>query len=522
MSDDYSNDLIFGKNKLERIVSVEPKGDTLFVFQEQQDGAVTRLELPASYWFITNQKVSGKQVKLEGNQYYKFLGEFSEEEEFDKIRTLLYQKRIDYYSIWDKKEQNLVRQGITYFKGMKPQEVSILSFDIETDGIKLSNQSEIYIITNTYRNKKALIKKTFLLENYSNQKDMLEDWCKWVREIDPSIICGHNIYVYDFSYIRHVANLCGAKLVLGRNGEEITFNHKPSMKRKDGSQEYEYHKIHIHGREICDTFFLALTYDVGRKFESYGLKSIIRELGHEKCDRTFVDASKIKLYYNNRKSDSEMWKKVVAYAEDDSDDSLKLFDLMIPAFFYITQSISKTFTEMVNSATGSQINNFLVRSYLQHDGAIPKASEITEKVEGGISFAIPGIYRNLGKADLRSAYPSQILRFKLFDKLKDPNANYYKMVEYFANARFELKRLYKETKDSYYKDRDGAAKVFLNSAYGVTITKGLNFNSPAIGAKITESTREVINLALIWASGKDKVYWMNKFNSAVGKEVQDE
>jgi DNA polymerase elongation subunit (family B) len=96
------------------------------------------------------------------------------------------------------------------------------------------------------------------------------------------------------------------------------------------------------------------------------------------------------------------------------------------------------------------------------------------------------------------------------------------MVEHFANERFELKRLYKETLDSYYKDRDATAKVFLNSAYGITITNGLNYNSPAIGSKITAETRDVIDLALNWASGQGKDFWMKKFKDAIGEVEESE
>ena len=147
---------------------------------------------------------------LTGKNYYKYLSEFNDSEEFDNVRKVLYQKSIDFYGIYDKKEQNLVRQGLTYYRGMKPNQVSILSFDIESDGLKQTNQSEIYIISNTYRSATGeIIRYSFYLDDYKDQKDMLEDWCRFVRDMDPSLIIGHNIYNYDFGYIRHVAKLNG-------------------------------------------------------------------------------------------------------------------------------------------------------------------------------------------------------------------------------------------------------------------------------------------------------------------------
>jgi DNA polymerase elongation subunit (family B) len=347
---------------------------------------------------------------------------------------------------------------------------------------------------------------------------MLEAWCRWVREKDPSIMLGHNIYGYDLQYLNHVARINDTSLKLGRDGSNIVFNAWESSKRKDGSQSIDYYDGRIYGREICDSMFLAITFDFARKYESYGLKSIIKYEGLEKEGRSFVDASKIKQYYYNRKQDPEMWNKVLQYANEDSEDALKLFDLMVPATFYMNQNVSKSFQGMLNSATGSQIDNFLKRGYLQEKHSIPKPTEIIDKVEGGISFAVPKVYRNLFKIDIRSCYPSQILRFKLYDEKKDPKAYYYEMVKYFTYKRFDLKKKYKETGDSYYKDMDAAAKIFINSSYGLTITHGLNFNAPWIGAKITEESRKIINLALTWASGYDSVYWFKIFNEKLGKE----
>jgi DNA polymerase elongation subunit (family B) len=217
-----------------------------------------------------------------------------------------------------------------------------------------------------------------------------------------------------------------------------------------------------------------------------------------------------------------MWEKTKQYAIEDSNDALKLYDLMIPAKFYLTQSVPKSFQEMGTSATGSQVNSMLVRSYLQNGHSIAKATEITESVAGGISFAVPGVYKNLLKADLKSCYPSQIIRFKLSDPIKDPQSNFYKMVHHFTYERFDLKKQYKLTGDKYYYDREQASKVFINSSYGATITQGLNYNCPWIGAKITEESRKVIDQALIWASGRGKDSWMREFREKTGHEVEDE
>lgn len=523
MSNDYSNKLIFGKDQTTRIVSVEVEGENLHIFRELEDGSIDEQILPATYWFLTNRSISPtKEYKLEGNQYFRYYHEFSDPELMKQVSNKLYQKRIDKYHIYDNKEANLVINGITYFKGLKPKEVSVLSFDIESSGIKQLKDSEIYLITNTFRNIHGTINKTFSLENYNNCGEMIDDWCTWVREINPSLLIGHNILMYDLPFLNHVAKLNGTTLKLGRDLSDIHFNERTSKFRKDGSQDYEFHNAHVYGREIIDTLFTAIKFDIQREFESYGLKPIIKHLGLEKEGRTFVDASKMRKFFNERHTNPENWELAKKYAEEDSDDALKVLDKMFPATFYFTQSIPKSVQQINNSATGAQINSFLVRAYIQDGHSIPQATELTERVEGGISFAIPGIYRNLIKIDLKSCYPSQILRFKLYDEKKDPKGYFYEMVRHFTYERFDLKDKYKETKDIYYYEREQTSKIFINSAYGVTNTAGLNFNCPHIAAKITFESRNVIDMALRWASGEGKEYWFDVFNKAVGKEEDDE
>jgi DNA polymerase I len=406
----------------------------------------------------------------------------------------------------------MVKDGMSFFQGLKHSEVSILSFDIETNGVTLDKDSQVVLISNTYRDAKGQVtRKLFSYDEHENQQEMISEWCAWVREINPSIMCGHNCFGFDLNYLEHCS---GNGMQLGRDGSNLRFEDYESKYRKDGSQFIHYNKAKVYGRTILDTMFLAIKYDVARKYESYGLKAIIKHEGLEKLDRVFYDAATIRNHYRN----AEEMKKIKAYAEHDADDALALYDLMIPSYFYAAQSIPKTFQDVMLGATGSWINSILNRAYMQDRHSLPKATNLDGiRVEGGISFAVPGIYRNMYKVDLKSAYPSQVLRFKLYDKEKDPEAYFYKMVKYFTEQRFEYKKKFKETGDRYWQDLDSSSKTFVNSAYGTLNTSGLNFNSPDIASKITAETRSVIDLALMWASGKNKDYWIAEFRNKTGK-----
>lgn len=517
--------LVYGNNDLDRIVSVENTHKGKFrIYRELENGQVVFTEQPSVFWFLTNEKISSKQEELSGDQHYKYMAKFDTFKEREQVIKLVRQHNLDFFRIFDQKEQSLLYHGMTYFKGMKPHEVSTLAFDIETNSLQHNSDSRILIITNTFRRNGTIVRKSFCLDDYeNNEAQMIYDWIKWVCHVNPSIILGHNIFGFDIPYINFRCKELGVKFALGRDGSHVKFDMWESSKRVDGSLDIEYINAHIFGREIVDTMFLAITYDALKKFPSYGLKPIIKYLGLEKKDRTFVDASKIGRYYDKYASGEECpeWFLAKQYAAEDSDDALTLFDTFINAYFYFTQSVSKSFQGMINSATGSQINNMMIRSYLQIGHSIAKTTELVEKVAGGISFAVPAIYSNLYKIDIKSCYPSQILRFKLYDEKKDPNAHFYKIVHYFTYQRFDYKKKFQETKDNFYKDLDAAAKIVINSAYGVTICPGLNYNCPHIGAKITAESRAIINMALKWASGHDSEYWFKVFREKTGKDLEE-
>lgn len=498
--------LIFGKDDTQHVVGLEINDGEAELFIQQADGTVVSEKRENRFWILSNRQITPNFKKLEGNLFFKYMAKTKDRELFEQSRRKW--KNLDVYSIYNPREAFMVMNGVTYFKGMKHTEISVLSFDIETLGLKTDENSKILCISNTFRtHDNKIIKKLFTYDTYKNQGQLLTAWCDWVREMNPTQVIGHNILGYDLNYMRHIAKMNNVYLNLGRDGRAIVFNKYKSDYRIDGSRSIEYTGAKIYGREIIDTLFLSYKHGATRNYDSYSLKKLIIAEGLEKPNRVYYDASKIRDNYTI----PEEWIKIKAYCEDDSDESLALYDLMNSSYFYFAQHIPKTYQAIIESATGSQINSFLVRSYLQDGHSIPKMSHLDFAVEGGISFAIPGVYRNLMKVDLKSAYPSQVLRFKLFDKEKDPNGNFYKMVKHFAEGRFELKKKYKETNDNYYLNLDASNKIFINSAFGVTNTPGLNFNSPALAAKITGETREVIKQCLQWASGKDLIYWKQLF-----------
>lgn len=501
---DPIDDIIHGKNKEENIVNISIKNDLVYIFKETKAGVVCETT-PYKHWILLKSKPNDTFKRLAGNQPYKFYKEYNTTEEFNNAVKTMY--KMNGYTIRNEQENFMVRHGYTYFKNTKVADVSVLSFDIETSGLNPnSSDACVYLITNTFRKNGKLIPKTFNVSDYDNDADMIHSWCQWVSEIDPSILLGHNIVMFDLNYLNvRYKNIYGTNLLIGRQEQELVIEDRPREFRKDGSQSYTYHRPVVFGREVVDTFFLAIKADIGRKYESYGLKAIIKHEGMEEAGRQYYEAGSIKTHWNN----PEERKKIIAYAENDSRDPLKLFDLMAATFFYLCPVVPKPFQVMIESAAGSQLNSVLVRSYLQSDHSIPQATEV-EPYQGAISFGVPGIYNNILKIDFSALYPSIMMQYEVYDKNKDPNKHFNIIVKYFAEYRQKYKKLYKDTGEKYYDDMQNVAKVVANSCYGFMGSSGLNFNSPECAAFVTAKGRELLTFSIKWATSKTLDHWLAK------------
>lgn len=493
----YPRDL-FGKDHRNNVVNVDVKDDLVYIFYLNG----TEETLPARYWACAETNLDGKMSRMEGNCSYKYIREFPTKEGFDNFKKKYYGK---IFTAYDLAENQMMIYGLSLFRETTVKEVSILSFDIETNGTKIDKSSHIYTISNTFRKGDFTVKKVFRVDHYKSVMDMIVDWEEFVSIHNPSIITGHNIMSFDLPYINQVCKNNKTTLNLGRDLSSIKISNRSKKYRVDGSQTWEYRDINIFGRHVIDTLFLSVKYDIGRNFPSWGLKPIIQHLGLIKEGRQFYDAGKISENWDNL----EERERIVKYCEDDSDDSLALFDIMSPSFFYLNRSIPKSFQQMINGASGSWLNSIIVRSYLQDNHSIAKADE-SSKVTGGVSFGIPANHSNCFKIDISSLYPSIMRQYEIGDIKKDPRLVFYKTVDYYTLERLKNKKLAKETGEQYFTDLEQSQKVAINSLFGLLGTNGLNYNNFALADKVTSIGRRILSETMRFFTGKDVTYWFAK------------
>lgn len=518
---------MYGKDDTDYIVNISVKKDEVFIYKRMPGGL--RVETAPMKYYILKPDYSEGDIILEGKNHYKYVKPYKTNQEWNTAKRYAKQDKKDIMTINNKPEQYMTRNGQTYFKGMKPEDLNILSFDIETTGLTHDNGSFVTLISNTFRDHHGNIqRRLFKYDDYVSDKkttkacnkDMIADWCSFVREMDPDVLTGHNIFGFDLPYLKFCAD---GPLHLGRDGSSAYFNKYESEFRKDGSQSYTYTDCTIFGREVVDTMFLAIKFATpnGRDYESYGLKPIIEHEGLEKEGRIKWDWEKYppgKTFTSGKK----VWDDFCQYCKDDGDDALKLFDLMIPSYFYLNRSIPMSLQKIINRASGAQVNSFMVRSYLQEGHSIARASQRVS-YEGAISFGNPGLYSNVYKVDVASLYPSIIRQHQITNKSKDPKGYFLKMVEVFTEERLKNKAK-GAAGDVEAGMLEKAQKIIINSAYGFLGSSGLNYNSPKDAALVTRIGREILTTGINWAesNGYDIVNVdTDSFSFSNGKKLEN-
>ena len=503
-----SSDLLYGKDKTEKIVSICYKKG--YIYKHMLDGTYSKEEFKP--YIITDNKLgSGTIGSLIGNlRLNKFAKYDSPRELAEAKRKLTYGF---YFSPRRFEEQYMIKEGVTNYMGMSAADLKILSFDIETTSLNpTAPEARVLLITNYFQGEST----TFNVEDYPGEKEMIAAWCDWVCKMNPHALAGHNVMGFDLPYLK----ARGSKLTLGRQREDVDVDTYNRRFRKDGSQSYEFNNITIQGRQIIDTFFLSIKYDVGRKYPNYRLKGIIAAEGLEKKGRQHYDAANIK----NDWKDLEKRAQIIQYAEEDAEDVQKLLDFMLPQYFEYCKIVPMNLQELILTNAGAQLNYIMTRAYLQEKHSLPVATARSD-FEGGISFGNPGLYKHVNKVDVASLYPSIMLSYGIGLDDKDPKNYFGRILKTLTHERLENKRLAKETGERHYDDIQQAQKIIINSAYGFMGATGLAFNNPAGAAKVTKAGREILKEGISWAE-KNNFAVVNadtdSFSYTTGKKLSED
>jgi DNA polymerase elongation subunit (family B) len=395
--------------------------------------------------------------------------------------------------ISDPVQQYLTISGRTLFRGMKFDDVRRLQVDIEC---MVSGGHEF---CNAEREGDRIVAiglgddtgwSVQLGGPGIGEREMLERFVALVRERDPDVIEGHNIFQFDLPYIAERAKRHGVKLTIGRDGSAP--DRRPS-RFTVAERTIAYDRFEVFGRHVVDTYFLVQIYDVShRSLDGFGLKDVAIHFGIAAPERTYLNAGQIG---DIIQKDPE---RVMRYLADDVTETGRLSRLLSGSSFIQARILPFGYQNVCLRGNGTKVDALLVREYLRHSHALPKPDVARSFAGGATEVFVRGVVRGVHHCDVRSLYPSLMLVRRLAPR-QDEMGVFLALLDVLRCIRLEAKAAARSADDSdrlFLDAMQSALKILINSFYGYLGFAQARFSDFGAAADVAAGGRELLDKML--------------------------
>ncbi|MGH7311970.1 MAG: DNA polymerase domain-containing protein [Candidatus Rokuibacteriota bacterium] len=319
-----------------------------------------------------------------------------------------------------------------------------------------------------------------------DERELLQECVRMVRERDPDVIEGHNIFRFDLEYLEMRARRCGLTLAWGRDGSPLAG--RPS-RLQIAERAIGYRRYEAAGRHIVDTWILAQLHDVAaRDLPSFGLKEIARHLGVAAPDRTYVDPATISREFQEHPD------RLMAYALDDAIETLGVSALLAPPYFAQAQVVPFDFQSTTLRGAAAKIDALMLREYLHRRQAVPLPRPGAPVGGALVALFQQGVARPVLHVDVTSLYPSLMLTQSIAPA-SDELGIFLELLGHLRDFRVATKRLAREAagaERAHLGALQQAFKLLINAFYGYLAFGGGHFNDYAAADRVTAEGRAVV------------------------------
>lgn len=399
----------------------------------------------------------------------------------------------------DPVQQYLTQTGRTLFKGLTFEDLRRLQLDIETastEGFEFSS-AERDPITAIALSDSTGWEEIFVVEPDSaeSERAALEWLTATLRERDPDVVEGHNIFKFDLPYLAARAKKLKVKLAWGRDGTPL--KSRPS-RLQIAEKTIQYPKFLIRGRHIVDTWLLAQYYDVGsRELESFGLKSVARHFGVSESGRVVLEGPEI---YRAYREDEAAFR---TYALQDVRETRALAAILSRSYFIQAQIFPYSFQDVIIRGNATKIDALFLREYLRRGHSLPETPE-PRPFEGGYTDIFEtGVITDVWHCDVTSLYPSVMLAFDYFPQ-SDTLGVFRGLLQDLKTFRLSAKSALRAAQDPAERSRLDALqstfKILINSFYGYLGFGQGHFADFDAAESVTAKGREILRQMVAWLS----------------------
>ncbi len=504
----YGNRLLFGLAE-HRTVAIELcSRKEVEVFKRNPDGELLRERRPlrlfallADEGLLTNLRGAYKIIELVGGFRFRYLLEMDSSDGLETVRRHLRNVTgkapgspdAPYLILTDPVEQHLMLTGATLFMGMQFDELHRMQLDIETyvsPGFEFPSAARegdrIIAIALTDSRGFARV----LSAREMDERTMLTELVRIIRERDPDVIEGHNLFRFDFEYIEARARRHKVPLALGRDGSILRAR---ASRMQIAERVIAYRRYDIYGRHIIDTWLLAQHYDIAnRELEGFGLKELAQHLGVARPGRTYLDASRVSYYFDHHPQE------LFAYALDDAHEAGALAETFSPSYFVQAQIFPYSYQNVVLRGNATKIDALLMRAYLAQQHSIPASNAPSEVAGGYTEMRRCGVARNVLHCDVTSLYPSLMLEGG-HAPANDRLGVFLKLLADLRSFRVQAKAAARELEGVERRNLEALQqtfKILINSFYGYLGFGMGHFNDFAQANAVTKRGRDLIRRAI--------------------------
>ena len=415
----------------------------------------------------------------------------------------------------------LIEHPDYFYKFANDQPVKSLCFDIEThspDGSFPFGENypvvAIGIVTSTGE------REVYLWDG-EDDKQVLIDFAKFVKDYDPDIIYGYNLVGYDIPQILYRAAFHGIrnyKKLLNRDGSD--YGWQPQRDSDDL-------RMRAGGRVVLD-LLRHTRLDYALSGLPRGLKPVSRYFGLEPIELDFSEKDLLDYSLS----------EIHDYVLSDVDCTKYLFDHYYPRLEFTAEFIGVPLDTYIN-APSSYVTKILQGRALFKEEIVTsdinrdRHPEIYKSDKGNFQAAYidlfePGFHAKNIKVDFASFYPSIAMALNLgpdttkivgydeySDKLEYKNGNLYipdnrigKRVKvsidnnkrsclYDMCKQFtELRKPFKEMGTKEGDSKSKALKIMVNTFYGANTNPYLNYGDMSVGITITAVARFLLTTGI--------------------------
>jgi DNA polymerase I len=494
------NTMLFGADSTPRIVAIElGETGTVKVYRREKDGS-TAVDVEPFHPFVWADSdvvdLGIEAEKLRGDLTYGWLVTVDSWKELIALRNGLKNAGRDFFAFSDPVQHYLTATGRTLFKELAFEELKRMQFEvlrfIEGDcdrimSVAVSDNAgweELIVVdpNNAEESERAAIRRLTAL----------------VKERDPDVIEGHDLFRVDLPYLVARAKKLKTKLDWGRSGGFL--RSRPS-RLQIAEKTIDYPKFTLEGRHFVDTFLLAQFYDVGmRSLSGFERLDVARHFGLCDAEEFSGLAGKElqRAYIDNHPSFRQ--RALCAVRE-----TRALSALLSPSYFIQAQIFPYNYQDTIVRGNATRINALFLREYFRQKHSIPELP-VPQTFEGGYTdIFFTGVAHNVWHCDVASLYPSIMLAFDCFPA-SDQLQIFRSLLTDLRTFRLEAKAKMRAAKDPaeqhHLEALQNTFKILLNSFYGYLGFAQGHFADFDAAARVTQIGRDLLRKMIDWLSAR--------------------